>query len=88
MAYLVDTSVLARLVNLDDVAYPAASHAIAELHRRDEVLHVTAQILVEFRNVATRRRTEAASAASIWQRVVRAQAVGQQQAVDGNGGLL
>jgi predicted nucleic acid-binding protein len=51
---LVDTSVLARLANAMDAGYALADRAVMELHRRGEVLHVTAQVLIEFRNVATR----------------------------------
>ena len=54
MAYLIDTSVLARLANAADARYAMADRAVVELHRRGEVLHVTPQVLVEFRNVATR----------------------------------
>ena len=54
MAILVDTSVLGRLANRADISYPIAKYAIAELHRRGEVLHATAQNLIEFRNFATR----------------------------------
>ena len=54
MAYLVDTSVLCRLANAADTCHPIAVRAVLELHRRGEVLHVTAQNLIEFRNVATR----------------------------------
>jgi predicted nucleic acid-binding protein len=54
MAHLVDTSVLARLANLRDPLYGAADNAIVELHRQGEVLYVTPQCLIEFRNVATR----------------------------------
>lgn len=54
MACLVDTSILARLANTADAFYPVATHAVLELHRRAEMLHVTPQNLVEFRNVATR----------------------------------
>jgi predicted nucleic acid-binding protein len=54
VAYLVDTSILARLANTADSFYPVATRAVLELHRRGEVLHVTPQNLVEFRNVATR----------------------------------
>ena len=54
MAHLVDTSVLARLANTADPLNPVAQRAVLELHRCGEVLHVTAQNLVEFRNVATR----------------------------------
>jgi predicted nucleic acid-binding protein len=54
MAHLVDTSVLARLANTADPFHVVATQAVVELHRRGEVLHVTAQNLVEFRNLATR----------------------------------
>ena len=43
MAVLVDTSILGRL-----------QAAVAELHRRGEMLTITAQNLIEFRNFATR----------------------------------
>ncbi len=54
MAYLIDTSVLARLANKADAQYATADRAVMELHQRGEVLHVTAQNLIEFRNLATR----------------------------------
>jgi len=54
MAALIDTSVLGRLANRADAAHGLAQAAVAELHRRGEVLHVTAQNLIEFRNFATR----------------------------------
>ena len=54
MAYLIDTSVLVRLANTADAQNAVAAQAILELHRRGEGLHVTPQVLVEFRNVATR----------------------------------
>ncbi len=54
MAILVDTSILGRLANRADASYPIAKAAVAELHRRGEVLHVTAQNLIEFLNFATR----------------------------------
>lgn|SRR5262245_6519220 len=54
MAILVDTSILGRLANRTDAAYPVAAAAVAELHRRGEVLHVAPQSLIEFRNFATR----------------------------------
>ena len=57
MAYLVDTSVLARLANTADPFHLVASHAVLELHRRAEVLQVTPQNFVEFRNMATRPKT-------------------------------
>jgi predicted nucleic acid-binding protein len=54
MAILVDTSILGRLANRADVAHTVAAAAIAELHRRGEVLHLSPQNLIEFRNFATR----------------------------------
>jgi predicted nucleic acid-binding protein len=54
VAYLIDTSILARLANIADVQYPVAVRAVMELHRRGEALRVTPQNLVEFRNAATR----------------------------------
>jgi hypothetical protein len=54
MAHLLDTSILSRLANAGDALFGIASHAVAELHRRGEVLHIAPQNLVEFRNMATR----------------------------------
>jgi predicted nucleic acid-binding protein len=54
MAYLVDTTILVRLANVRDVQHATVAGAVLELHRRGEVLHVTPQVMVEFRNVATR----------------------------------
>jgi predicted nucleic acid-binding protein len=54
MPILVDTSVLARLANKADPLFRVAEHAVDELHKRGEVLHVTAQNMIEFRNMATR----------------------------------
>src|SRR5262245_57649487 len=54
MAYLLDTNILGRLANLADPRHVVAAQAVAELHRRGEMLHVTGQNLVEFRNIATR----------------------------------
>ncbi len=54
MAYLLDTSILARLANGTDSQHAVASRAVLELYRRGEVLHLTPQVMVEFRNVATR----------------------------------
>lgn len=56
MAYLVDTSVLARLPNTADPFHAVAARAVLELHRAGEVLQLTAQNLVEFRNLATRAK--------------------------------
>src|SRR5205823_14270009 len=54
MAHLIDTTVLIRLANTADARHAVAARAVLELHRRGEVLHVTPQVMVEFRNVATR----------------------------------
>ncbi len=54
MAYLVDTSILVRLANRADSHFDVAAEAMLHLHNRAEILHVTAQNLIEFRNVATR----------------------------------
>ena len=54
MAILIDTSILGRLANRADVAHQVARNAIAELHQRGELLYLTPQNLVEFRNFATR----------------------------------
>ena len=54
MPFLIDTSILGRLANKADVSHALAKSAIAELHRRGEVLHISPQNLVEFRNFATR----------------------------------
>jgi hypothetical protein len=51
---LVDTSILARLPNTADPFHAVAVHAVLELHRRGDVLHITPQNLIEFRNTATR----------------------------------
>src|SRR5208337_1478436 len=54
MAILIDTSVLGRLANRADKSHPVAAAAVAELHRQGELLHITPQNLVKFRNFATR----------------------------------
>jgi predicted nucleic acid-binding protein len=54
MAYLIDTTVLVRLANTGDVQHAVATRAVLELHPRGEILHVVPQVLIEFRNVATR----------------------------------
>ena len=54
MAYLNDTSILGRLGNTGDPLNTVATQAVAILHRRNEMLHTTAQNLVEYRNMATR----------------------------------
>ena len=57
MAYLVDTSILARFANTADPFYTVASQAVTELHRQGEILNITAQNLIEFRNMATRPKS-------------------------------
>lgn len=54
MSYLIDTTILGRLANVSDVQHAVATRAVLQLHRRGEVLQVTPQVMVEFRNVATR----------------------------------
>ncbi len=58
MAYLIDTNILARLANAADAQHAVAAQAIVELHRRGDVLHVTPQVLIEFRSMATRPKTQ------------------------------
>lgn len=53
-AWLVDTSILARLANADDIAHQAAADAVQALISRGEVLRTSPQNLIEFRNCATR----------------------------------
>jgi predicted nucleic acid-binding protein len=57
MAFLIDTNVLVRLANASDAQHPVAARAVLELHRRGEVLHITPQVLIEFRNAATRPKS-------------------------------
>jgi predicted nucleic acid-binding protein len=54
VAYLIDTTVLVRLTNVADAQHAIAARAVVELHRRGEVVHLTPQALIEYRNVATR----------------------------------
>lgn len=54
MAHLLDTSILGRLANTADVKHAVAQLALTELHRRGEALYLTPQVLIEFRNMATR----------------------------------
>jgi hypothetical protein len=49
---LLDTTILARLANAADAQHLIAARAVLELHRRGEMLHITPQVLIEFRNVA------------------------------------
>ena len=57
MPILVDTSILARLANVADPAYAMAENAMDVLHGQGELLHITAQNMIEFRNVATRPKS-------------------------------
>jgi predicted nucleic acid-binding protein len=54
MAILIDTSILGRLANQADTSHQVVKAAIAELHRRSEILCITPQNLIEFRNFSTR----------------------------------
>jgi predicted nucleic acid-binding protein len=54
MGYLIDTNVLIRLANVNDAQHITAAQAVMRLHRNGDVLCLTSQVLVEFRNVATR----------------------------------
>jgi hypothetical protein len=54
MPYLVDTSILARLANTADANYSVAVRAVLVLHQQGDTLRITAQNLIEFRNLATR----------------------------------
>ena len=65
MSLLVDTSVLVRLANSTDAQHTVAAKAVFELHRRGEVLHITPQVLIEFRNVATRPKSANGAGLSI-----------------------
>jgi predicted nucleic acid-binding protein len=57
MATLLDTSVLGRLANPADAFNTLAQNAITTLRQRGEVLYITPQNLIEFRNFATRPTT-------------------------------
>lgn len=54
MAHLLDTNVLVRLANAADPHHAVAASAVLELYRRGEVLRLTPQVLIEFRNIGTR----------------------------------
>jgi hypothetical protein len=54
MAYLIDMSILGRLSNTSDSQSAVATNAVLELHSRGETLHVAPQVMIEFRNLATR----------------------------------
>lgn len=54
MAFLVDTSILARIANPSDASHKLAMRAVILLHRQGEDLRIAPQHLIEFRNVSTR----------------------------------
>jgi len=54
MPYLLDTSILARLANNNDINHARAVQAVERLHRTGESLFVSPQNYIEFWNVATR----------------------------------
>lgn len=54
MRYLLDTNILVRLANAADVRHSEAILAVLKLHRGGQAIHSTSQVLIEFRNVATR----------------------------------
>lgn len=54
MAYLLDTNLLVQLADTQSPFYAIADRAVVILHRQGEVLHLTPQVLIEFRSVATR----------------------------------
>ena len=54
MAYLLDTNILLRESNTADVQHTVVHRALSKLHLAGETLHIAPQILIEFRNVATR----------------------------------
>lgn len=65
MAYLLDTSILVRLANSADVQHATAARAVFQLHRSGELLQITPQVLIEFRNVATRPKSANGAGLSI-----------------------
>ena len=54
MSYLIDTSILGRLANTSDRFHADEDRAVVALQEQGEGLQITAENLVEFRNVATR----------------------------------
>jgi predicted nucleic acid-binding protein len=75
---LIDTNLLARLANAADAQHAVAAHAVVELHRRGELLHLTAQVLIEFRNLAT--RPVAQNGLGLWTAGAETQAAGFEAA--------
>ena len=54
MSYLLDTNILVRLADKFDARHEMTTDALRLLRGRGELLQVTSQVLIEFRNVATR----------------------------------
>jgi len=65
MPYLLDTSILVRLANSTDAQHTVAARAVLELHRSGELIHITPQVPIEFRNVATRPKSANGAGLSI-----------------------
>lgn len=53
-AYLLDTNILLREANTSDVKHTLVHTALTTLHLSGVILYLTPQVLIEFRNVATR----------------------------------
>ena len=58
MRILLDTSVLGRLANFKDADFPTATAAVAKLASGGQLLFITPQNLIEFRNFATRSKAQ------------------------------
>lgn len=54
MAILLDTNILGRLANTGDVMHNVTALAVGTLELRGETLYIAPQVLIEFRNFATR----------------------------------
>lgn len=54
MSYLADTNVASRRVLPADPQYAAIVTAMNHLHSHGEIIHITAQVLIEFHALATR----------------------------------
>lgn len=54
MAYLLDTGILLRLIDVNDVLHPAVRQAVRVLGNHQESLFIATQNMAEFCNVATR----------------------------------
>jgi predicted nucleic acid-binding protein len=54
MAFLIDTNILLRSVDVNHPMYSDATNAIRILRARGEILHLTPQNMIEFWNVYTR----------------------------------